>query len=133
MTAKFFEGTGRVPVSDALRRELVDAYDRAGWASSRHAAAAAHALGFRLSHQTVENFRHGTTARTDRATLRAWIAIHSLDADRLARFLDLPPELDPWTVTLPENFWRLPHARRAEVYDGLVKIVGATIDADNGQ
>jgi hypothetical protein len=133
LTAKFFDGPGRVPVSAALRRELVDAYDRQGWASSRHAAAAARSLGFHMSHQTIENFRQGKTSRTDRATLRAWIAIHGLDAERLARFLDLPPELDPWTVTLPEDFWRLPHSRRAEVYDGLVKIVGATFDIDKRQ
>ena len=95
-------------VSEELRTAITEAYNAAGWPSSRHAAAATAEVGEPVSHQTIDSFLGGRWTTTERRVLRALIGIHDLDAVRLSPLVPHPAsDQVAWTITMPRRFWGL--------------------------
>jgi len=132
VTDDIFSGEGRVYVSSELRARIREAYDAAGWQTSRHAAAATAAIGEPVSHQTIESFLEGRWTTTERRVLRALIRINDLDRDDLSPLVpvDTAGEVE-WTVTLPRRTWVLDGESRERALRAFVAFLDMALDVPN--
>lgn len=132
LTENQFSGAGRVYVSAELRDRIREAYDAAGWPSSRHAAAATAEIGEPVSHQTIESFLDGRWTTTERRVLRALIEIHDLDAVKLSPLVPVGEPDVAWTFTLPRRLWVLDGESRERAERAWVMFLDLTVDLADG-
>jgi hypothetical protein len=119
----------RIYVSEGVRQLILDAYTAANWRSSRHASAAAKAMGLTIAHATIESFLKSRWTTVDRETLRALAILHGIDIREVQSML--ADETDPpWTISMPQHLWSVPLSDRARIERAILALVDATPRTD---